>query len=78
MRGYENYAALSSSRNDADPWVIAHARRSGAVVVTYEEFVANPKPTKPPKIPNVCDDLDIKWVDTIGFLEACGVVFKTA
>ena len=78
MHGYKNYAALSGSRNDADPWVIAHARLSKAIVLTYEEFVANPKSTKPPKIPNVCDDLDINWVDIIGFLEACGVVFKTA
>lgn len=44
---------------DADPWLIALAERHGWVLVTEERS----SPGKKPKIPNVCQDLDIKWID---------------
>ena len=51
MQAYPNFAAQGGSTNSADPWVIAHARIGGHVVVTYEEFQEkfNPQTTANPE-----------------------------
>ena len=44
---------------DADPWLIAFAEHHDWVVVTEERPSSGPTP----KIPNVCQDLDVTWID---------------
>jgi hypothetical protein len=67
--------AEAKGRSLGDPWVIAHALDHGATVVTKEEFVPNYKPTKI-KIPNVCDNMGIKWINDFKFIEALGIRFS--
>lgn len=68
MRRWPTFAAVPG-RNNADPWVITLAQTASAIVVTGEsrEFT---KPSKPPKIPNFCDELKIKCLRPIEFIEA--------
>lgn len=74
MKKFPNFAASGGSHNRADPWVIAQALATeGTVVVTDEHPSTKQKPTKPPKIPDVCDALGIKWATPIDFLRAVGI-----
>jgi len=50
----------------ADPWVIAHALADKGVVVTQEKLVA--ANSKKVKIPNVCNQFNVKWIDTFELL----------
>jgi len=72
MAQFPNFAAPGGSTNGADPLVIAQAIVLGAVVVT-DEVQANTKPTKPPKIPNACDAMGVRWVSPIDFLKELGL-----
>lgn len=68
-----NFAATGGgSTNAADPWVIAHAKASGAIVVTYEE-PAKTRKTIPPKIPNACDQLGVQWMTPIDCFRELGI-----
>ena len=57
----------------ADPWVIAHAKVQGAVVVTHEKLV-NDESAKV-KIHNVCVHFGVKYVDTYEMLRTLGARF---
>jgi hypothetical protein len=74
MHAFPNFAAIGGSTNAADPWVIAHARQGKATVVTCEEIADRIKPTKPPKMPNVCEMVGVEWKSPIEFLKLCNVV----
>jgi hypothetical protein len=75
MGRYPNFAAAGGSANAADPWLIAHARVTDTVIVTFEQFQERSKATKPPKIPNVCHDLGIRCLKPIDFLAENGISF---
>ena len=60
--------AAEGDRNRADPWVVTLAQVRGTMVVTDEKW-SNTRPTKPPKIPNVCNELGIKWKTPAEFIE---------
>jgi len=75
MDAYPNYAAISGTLNAADPWVIAHAKLGRSIVVTYEEKAAKRKPTKPPKMPDVCDDLGMRSLKVVDFLKEAKISF---
>lgn len=75
MRRFSNFAAQGGARNRADPIVIAHAQVDDAVLVTDEHPSEKQKPTKPPKIPNVCSTLGIPWMTPIDFLAAIDIAF---
>lgn len=75
MTRFQNFAAKGGSLNRADPWIVAQARVSGAIVVTDEQKVEKQKPTKPPKLPNVCEAMDVKWMTPIEFLSAAKMKF---
>jgi predicted nucleic acid-binding protein len=62
-------------RSLADPWVIAHAINEGATVVTKEEKVTAINSTKI-KIPNVCDNMGVNWINDFQFIEEMGIKFK--
>jgi predicted nucleic acid-binding protein len=62
------------SRSLADPWVIAHALSSKATVVTKEnkETAIN---TKRIKIPNVCDNMGVRWINDFDFIRELNLSF---
>ncbi len=72
---FPNFAAQGGAGNEADPWLIAHARLAGAIVVTDEQSASNPRSTKPPKIPNICEHLSLRWMTPIEFFAACKLSF---
>ncbi|MEO5368615.1 MAG: DUF4411 family protein [Magnetococcus sp. DMHC-1] len=61
-------------RSGADPWVIAHAMAEDAVVVTKESYEEK-SPTKI-RIPNVCENMEVEWIDEFEFLRRIGVTFS--
>jgi predicted nucleic acid-binding protein len=62
-------------RSLADPWIIAHAMDKHAIVVTKEnkESALNSKRIK---IPNVCENMGIKWIDDFEFINELDIKFK--
>ena len=65
----------TKARSLADPWVIAHALRENAVVVTKEEKVTALNSTKI-KIPNVCEKMNVSWINDFQLIEELGIKFK--
>ncbi len=61
-------------RSLADPWVIAHAISEKATVVTKEnkETALN---TKRIKIPNVCDNMGVRWINDFDFIKELNLSF---
>ena len=58
----------------ADSWICAHAAAKGYVVVTLETFEPNCK--KRVKIPNVCKDFDVEYIDMLQLLREIGMLIK--
>lgn len=65
----------TKARSLADPWVIAHAMKENATVVTKEEKVTAPN-SKRIKIPNVCHNLKIGWINDFELVSELGIVFS--
>lgn len=61
-------------RSLADPWVIAHAINEKAVVVTKEEKITALNSSKI-KIPNVCDNMGVRWINDFQLIEKLGIRF---
>ncbi|MDQ7139981.1 DUF4411 family protein [Staphylococcus simulans] len=56
----------------ADPWLIAIAKREGYTIMTNENRNVNlstSQPSKAPKIPDICDDLNIECIDMNQFFK---------
>jgi predicted nucleic acid-binding protein len=64
----------TKARSLADPWVIAHAINEKATVVTKEEKVTALNSTRI-KIPNVCDNMGIRWINDFDFVHEIGIKF---
>ncbi len=62
-------------RSLADPWVIAHAINDNAVVVTKEEKITAINSRKI-RIPNVCENMGIRWINDFEFLKELGILFN--
>ncbi|MBK8832879.1 MAG: DUF4411 family protein [Saprospiraceae bacterium] len=67
----------TKNRSLADPWVIAHAMDQSATVVTKEnkETASN---TRRVKIPNVCENMGVRWMDDFQFIEENNIKFSSA
>ena len=65
----------TKNRSLADPWVIAHAMDNNSVVVTKEEKVTQSNSTKV-KIPNVCDNMDVRWINDFEFVKELNFSFS--
>jgi hypothetical protein len=50
----------------ADPFLVAHAMAHDCVVVTHESYV--PSNSKKVKIPNVCEAMDVEWINCFEML----------
>ncbi|WP_321359619.1 DUF4411 family protein [Pseudomonas extremaustralis] len=67
--------ALEEFLEGADPWLIAKAMTTGAVVVTHEVY--NPDIKRKYTIPNVCSLVGVTYMNTfelLGKLDACFVL----
>jgi hypothetical protein len=72
---HKNLVDNVKSRSLADPWVIAHAINEKAVVVTKEEKITAIGSTKI-KIPNVCDNMGIRWINDFELITELGLKFS--
>jgi hypothetical protein len=68
MGRFPKLAKEGSNRNRADPFVIALAQMLNIVVVTQED----PGTENKPKIPWVCDQLKVEWIDIIDLIRVEG------
>lgn len=69
-----NKGSVDSFLGGADPWLIATALVTNATVVTHEKLVPNDS-TKV-KIPNVCANYNIKYINTFALLSNLNAVFR--
>ncbi len=65
----------TKARSLADPWVIAHAINENAIVVTKEEKVTALN-SKKIKIPNVCDNMNVSWINDFQMITELGIRFS--
>lgn len=61
-------------RSLADPWIIAHALNDKSTVVTKEEKITALNSNKI-KIPNVCDNMGIRWINDFSFAKEINIKF---
>ncbi|MEQ9168065.1 MAG: DUF4411 family protein [Fulvivirga sp.] len=66
----------TKARSLADPWIIAHAINENAIVVTKEERVTQLN-SKKIKIPNVCDNMGLRWINDFDFVREIGIRFSS-
>ena len=57
----------------ADGWLVAYAKLNNYTVVTREEY--SPDIRKKVKIPNVCKEFNVNYVDTFTMLRNLGTAF---
>lgn len=65
----------TKARSLADPWVIAHAMHENAIVVTKEEKVTALNSNKI-KIPNVCENMGLRWINDFQLIEELDIKFN--
>lgn len=65
----------TKQRSLADPWVIAHAIKEKAIVVTKEEKVTALNSNRI-KIPNVCDNMGIRWITDFQLIRELNIKFS--
>src|SRR4030042_778294 len=70
-----NLVDNTKQRSLADPWIIAHAINENATVVTKEEKVTATN-TNRIKIPNVCDNMGIPWINDFDLIEILNIRFS--
>lgn len=62
-------------RSLADPWLIAHAMSENRVVVTKEVLITQAN-SKTVRIPNVCNNMGIRWIDDFEFINELNFHFS--
>jgi hypothetical protein len=72
---HKNLVDNTKARSLADPWVIAHAINEKATVVTKEEKVTALNSNKI-KIPNVCENMAVRWINDFEFIAELGIYFN--
>lgn len=72
---HKNLVDNTKARSIADPWIIAHALHENATVVTKEEKVTALSSNRI-KIPNVCDNMGIRWIHDFQFIDELDIKFK--
>jgi predicted nucleic acid-binding protein len=72
---HKNLVDNISGRSLADPWVIAHSLHENATVVTKEEKITALN-SKRIRIPNVCDNMGLRWMNDFQFIDELGIKFK--
>lgn len=57
--------------NNADGWLVAHARANGFIVVTHEVYNRDIKKRIP--IPNACNGLGVRFINPFAMLDNLGI-----
>lgn len=70
-----NLVDNTKARSLADPWVIAHSIHESATVVTKEEKVTALNSNKV-KIPNVCENMGVRWINDFQFIDELEIKFN--
>ncbi|MCX6382172.1 MAG: DUF4411 family protein [Armatimonadetes bacterium] len=70
---FTDVPAKSKFFRDADPFLIAYAREHGYTVVTHEKYSEN---TTKVKIPNVCIQFGVPYVNTFEMMRLVGIELK--
>lgn len=70
-----NLVDNTKNRSIADPWIIAHAINQNATVVTKEEKITASNSTKI-KIPNVCENMGVRWINDFHFVQEQKIKFN--
>ncbi len=65
----------TKARSLADPWLIAHVINENAIVVTKEEKVTALN-SKKIKIPNVCENMNVPWINDFQMISELGIRFS--
>lgn len=73
MAKYPRLVDSTRQRSIADPWVIANAIIEDAIVVTKETPVGSS--SRRIKIPDVCNELGVPWIDDFQFAKEIGIRF---
>jgi len=71
----QDYGAAHIAKfcDGADLWIVAVAKLRNAIAVTQETM---PGPgTKKVKLPDICERMDVEWIDTFGMLDALSASF---
>jgi uncharacterized protein DUF4411 len=71
MNQFPNWVDVNSTRNQADPWVVAMGVVIPSTVVTNERSSNGPRP----KIPNVCEHFGVECIDLLAFIRRQGWTF---
>jgi hypothetical protein len=71
---HQNLVDNTKGRSLADPWVIAHAIKEKATIVTKEEKITALNTTKI-KIPNVCDNMGVRWINDYQLADEMNIRF---
>lgn len=71
---HKNLVDNTKARSLADPWVIAHALYENAIVVTKEEKITASNSNRI-KIPNVCENMGLTWINDFQFVDELGIRF---
>jgi predicted nucleic acid-binding protein len=72
---HQNLVQEAKGRSLADPWVIAHSMKENAIVVTKEDKITDINSLKI-KIPNVCENMGIKWINDFQMIKELGIRFN--
>jgi predicted nucleic acid-binding protein len=70
-----NLVQESKGKSLADPWVIAHAMKNKATVVTKESKIYSSNSNKI-HIPDVCENMRVKWIDDYQMVKELGIKFS--
>ncbi|MEA3496687.1 MAG: DUF4411 family protein [Bacteroidota bacterium] len=74
-KSHQYLANNIKNRSIADPWVIAHAMAENAIVVTKEYLSTSSNPQKV-KIPDVCENMNVKWINDFDFIKEVNIKFN--
>lgn len=72
---HRNLVDNINGRSLADPWVIAHSIHENSIVVTKEEKIIALN-SKRIRIPNVCDNMGVRWINDFQFIEELDIRFN--
>ncbi len=72
---HKNLVDNINGRSLADPWIIAHSIYENAIVVTKEEKITTSN-SKRIRIPNVCDNMGVRWMNDFQFIDEIDIRFK--
>lgn len=72
----KSQADIANFLSKADPWIIAKASTIGATIVTHEALV--PPNSKKVKIPNICKQFGVSYINTFELLSKLNAKFVMA